>query len=175
MGVSVAIRNESVRKRAVRRDSIERLAQRVCTGEGVAGDVEISVLLCDDAAIAELNRRYAGESGPTDVLSFEQPVARGAKTRAIGDIVISLETAERNCGPGAARLRAEVAMLFCHGLLHLLGYDHSTVRGRGVMQHKQAEYLGVAQALAWNFGQKMNQDRRERAASAPGGSRRIGR
>ena len=173
MHVSVAIRNESVRKRAVRRDLIDRLAQRICAGEGLSGSVEISVLLCDDDAIAELNRRYGNHSRSTDVLSFEQPADNAATTKILGDIVISLETAERNCGPGPMQLRAEVKMLFCHGLLHLLGYDHATARDRAVMQQKQAEYLGVSRVRAWNFGQKP--DRLERAATAPGGSRRIGR
>jgi probable rRNA maturation factor len=175
MRVSVAIRNESVRKRTIRRDQIERLARRMCEGEGLSGEIEISVLLCDDAAIAELNRCYGDGSGPTDVLSFEQPIDKAASTKMLGDIVISLETAERNGGAGLAQLCNEVKMLFCHGLLHLLGYDHANARDRAVMQQKQAEYLGVSQARAWNFGPKPGPSRLDRAASAPGGSRRIGR
>lgn len=172
MNVSVAIRNESVRKRVARRDLFERLAQRICAGERVSGDVEISVLLCDDAAIADLNRRYGDNSGPTDVLSFQQPEEPAASTRALGDIVISLETAERNCGPGSAQLRAEIAMLFCHGLLHLLGYDHDTDRNRAQMQRRQAEYLGVSEREAWEFGPKTH---RAELAASRGGSHRVGR
>ncbi len=154
MGVVLGVRNESVRKRRVRCDRLERLAARICEGESVKGDVELSVLLCDDPAIAELNRKYGDDSGPTDVLSFEQPAQPGGAGRVLGDIVISLETAERHCGGDRARFRDEIELLFCHGLLHLLGYDHSTARDRTRMQQRQAMYLGVSEETAWEFGSK---------------------
>lgn len=175
MRVAVAIRNDSARKRLVRRDRLERLALRVCGGETLHGDIEISVLLCDDPAIAELNRRYSDQTGATDVLSFEQSDVPAKGSRPLGDIVISLETAERNCGGERALLRAEVEMLFCHGLLHLLGYDHATERGRSRMQRKQAEYLGRPDPDAWNFGPKVNRRSGTGGARSEGGLRRIGR
>ena len=96
MAVSIEARNESTRKGIHRRDVLERIAARVLEGEGVAGDVELSVLFCDDPFIADLNRRYRKKTGPTDVLSFaqEEDTAVGG-ARALGDIVISLETVER--------------------------------------------------------------------------------
>ncbi len=172
MAVLLDIRNVSVRKRIARRDRLVRLAERVCSGESVAGDIEISLFLCDDPDIAELNRRFGGDSGPTDVLSFEQEGRPVASPRPLGDVVISAETAERNCGGDRALLRAEIELLFCHGLLHLLGYDHQSARDRGRMQQKQAEYLGLSERAAWEFGPK-------HAAAPPapalGGTRRIGR
>jgi probable rRNA maturation factor len=51
-------------------------------------------------------------------------------------------------------MRDEVRMLVCHGVLHLLGYDHGTVAEKKVMVEKQAGYLGVSAALAWDFGPK---------------------
>jgi probable rRNA maturation factor len=166
MAAVVAVRNRSVRKRLVQRRALERLAGRICAGEQAGRAVEISVLLCDDDLITELNRKYRRKNKPTDVLSFEQDEPAGNSARALGDIVISLETAERNCGGERAEMRREIEMLFCHGLLHLLGYDHGTAAERAEMQRKQAQYLGRTQEEAWKFGPKR---------PAHGGNRRFGR
>jgi probable rRNA maturation factor len=112
------------------------------------------VLLCDDAAISDLNRRFGDGSGPTDVLSFEQAGLAETPQRVLGDVVISLETAERNAGRDPKQLRREVDLLFCHGLLHLLGYDHATERDRTRMQQRQAAYLDLPADAAWEFGKK---------------------
>lgn len=151
MAVSIEARNESSRKGLHRRDVLERLAGRVCAGEGASGDLEVSVLFCDDPFIEGLNRRYRGKKGPTDVLSFaqEEDAAAGG-ARALGDIVISLETVERFCGGDPARMRAEVRMLFCHGLLHLLGHDHADAAGKKRMHELQSRYLGVEPGAAWH-------------------------
>jgi probable rRNA maturation factor len=77
-----------------------------------------------------LNRRYRNKSGPTDVLSFAQDLANHGHPEVLGDIVISLETVERFCKGDRVAMRAEVRLLFCHGLLHLLGYDHVSDDGR---------------------------------------------
>jgi probable rRNA maturation factor len=151
MPVSIEVRNESARRGMHRRDVLERIAARVLEGEGVAGAVELSVLFCDDPFIAELNRRYRKKKGPTDVLSFaqEDDMAVGG-ARALGDIVISLETVERFCDGEPARMRAEVRLLFCHGLLHLLGSDHADAAGKRRMLDLQARYLGVDANAAWH-------------------------
>ena len=151
MTVSIEARNESTRKGVHRRDVLERIAVRVLEGEGVAGNVELSVLFCDDPFIAGLNRRYRKKTGPTDVLSFaqEEDTAVGG-SRALGDIVISLETVERFCGGDPVRMRDEVRLLFCHGLLHLLGNDHADAAGRKRMLDLQARYLGIDPDAAWH-------------------------
>lgn len=155
MAVSIEVRNESTRRGMHRRDVLERIAARVFEGEGVAGEVELSVLFCDDPFIADLNRRYRRKKGPTDVLSFaqeEDTMAGGV--RALGDIVISLETVERFCDGDAARMRAEVRLLFCHGLLHLLGSDHADTAGKKRMVELQVRYLGVDPDAAWHGGKR---------------------
>ncbi len=151
MAASIEVRNESTRRGLHRRDVLGRIAARVLAGEGVAGDVELSVLFCDDPFIADLNRRYRKKKGSTDVLSFAQEGEGAAGgVRALGDIVISLETVERFCGGDPARMRAEVRLLFCHGLLHLLGCDHADGEGKKRMLELQARYLGVAPDAAWH-------------------------
>ena len=144
--IHLMARNRSVRKGLYRSDVLRRLAERVCQGEGFKREAEVSVLLCDDPFISELNRKYRRRASPTDVLAFAQ--APGSALPAghrevLGDVVISLETVERRCGGDRAAMRDEIRLLFCHGLLHLLGRTHDTAGRRDRMLAKQAEYLGV--------------------------------
>jgi probable rRNA maturation factor len=87
---------------------------------------DISLVVCDDPFITELNERYTKRNGPTDVLSF--PMREGKtlvnQDSAVGDIVISVDTAERQAAELGTSLDEELIVLFVHGLLHLLGYDH---------------------------------------------------
>lgn len=154
MGVALRIRNESTRKHLYRSDTLTRLIDRILCGESITGDVEISLLFCDDPFIHDLNKQYRNKNTPTDVLSFEQELVEGMLPRALGDIVISLETVESNCSGDRTAMRDEVRMLVCHGTLHLLGYDHGTSSEKVEMMTKQAHYLGVSEQDAWNFGPK---------------------
>ncbi|HUW61023.1 MAG TPA: rRNA maturation RNase YbeY [Candidatus Bathyarchaeia archaeon] len=135
-----------------RADVLKRLARRVCDGEGVTQTAELSVLFCDDGAIRDLNRQYRGKNEPTDVLSFDQLAEVGGaaeKQLVLGDIVISLETVEGRYPGDRKAMGDEVRLLFCHGLLHLLGYTHGTAAERNAMRAKQAEYLQVDASSAW--------------------------
>jgi probable rRNA maturation factor len=87
---------------------------------------ELSIQLLDDAAIAELNRRYRGRPRPTDVLAFSLLEGAHADRRGdlLGDVVIGIETAARQARARRRRLDDEVARLLVHGALHLIGYDH---------------------------------------------------
>lgn len=114
---------------------IRRLADRMLAELGV-GEAELSVLLTDDETMRDLNRRHRGKDRPTDVLAFplDERAAREAHRRrdggnelVLGDVVISLETAERQARARRRDLFAETRFLLAHGLLHLLGYDHASV------------------------------------------------
>ena len=97
----------------------------------MSGDPEISVVLCDDPFIQELNATYRGLDKSTDVLSFAQD-----DHSLLGDIVISLPTAARQAQAAGWSLENEVALLGIHGLLHLLGHDDETEAGAWEMQAK---------------------------------------
>ncbi len=87
---------------------------------------ELSLLLTGDDEIAELNRRYRGREGPTNVLAFpmsEDP-ATGPDAGMLGDVAVSLDTARRESRDCEEPLPQTVFRLLIHGLLHLLGYDH---------------------------------------------------
>lgn len=93
------------------------------SGVRVADGAEISIVLCDDAFIADLNRKWRQLDKPTNVLSFPSGGAVAA-TPVLGDIVIAYETAAREAAEAGKPLRDHVAHLLAHGFLHLIGYDH---------------------------------------------------
>ncbi len=100
-------------------------------------------MLVNDAAMAALNRGFRGVDGPTDVLAFpmtEGPFG-GLAPDLLGDVVISAETARRQAGADPGGLRAELALLVVHGILHLVGYDHGTPRDRRRMWRAQRAIL----------------------------------
>ena len=91
---------------------------------------ELSILLCDDRFSTNLNERYRGESGPTDVLSFSQASAGGAgegtagKRIVAGDVVICVDALRRNAVRYEQPVETELKRLLVHGILHLHGLDH---------------------------------------------------
>jgi probable rRNA maturation factor len=89
---------------------------------------ELSVLLTDDDHIRDLNRRYRDKDRPTDVLSFplDAPKRGNREPFALGDVVISIDTAARQATSRKRELQVEVTHLLAHGLLHLIGHDHGT-------------------------------------------------
>jgi probable rRNA maturation factor len=91
-------------------------------------DAELSIVLCDDPFIRELNRDYRGKDRATDVLSFEQDGGSRADggVRMLGDVVISTQTAARQAKARRCSLLDETTSLLAHGVLHLLGWDHET-------------------------------------------------
>jgi probable rRNA maturation factor len=91
-------------------------------------DAELSIVVCDDPTIHALNRSHRRRNKPTDVLAFalrEGKPLPGAEA-LLGDVVISLDTAQRQARERRHSLWTEVTILLAHGLLHLVGYDHRT-------------------------------------------------
>lgn len=125
--VPVLLTTRSLASRPVRPGEVRRRAERMLEALGMA-DAELSVLLCDDSVIRELNRDYRNKDRPTDVLAFAMREGEGGTLHAqvLGDVVISLETARRQAERAGHTISEEVTMLLAHGLLHLLGYDHRT-------------------------------------------------
>ena len=81
------------------------------------------MLICSDAVIRRLNREWRGRDRATDVLSFPLTEPAGAGPW-LGDVVLSLDTAERRARQDARALGAELDRYLAHGILHLLGHDH---------------------------------------------------
>ena len=139
----------------------EALARNVLTAEGVHGEAELAVLFVDEAAMAELNQRFMGHEGPTDVLAFpidddeEILVGRspdGSTTGPdrdppsevpllLGDVVVCPAVAARNAPTHAGTYDDEVALLVVHGILHVLGMDHADSAEAEAMQARERELL----------------------------------
>lgn len=90
-----------------------------------------TVVFISDRAMAELNRRWRGQRGTTDVLSFPAAQDNFEKSEGLnlGDVVISVEQAARQAKQNKLSLNTEIAQLILHGLLHLCGHDHATDKG----------------------------------------------
>jgi probable rRNA maturation factor len=109
---------------------------------------ELSVALVDDAAIEKLNATWRGKSGPTDVLAFSQREGEDlGVSDLLGDVVISVPTAERQAVERGHSLEHEIHELLVHGILHLLGYEHerSEVEARRMFE-RQREVLAAIEA-----------------------------
>lgn len=121
------------------------VAEEALRQAGLPGDPEVSLVLVDDAYIADLNRQYRGVDGSTDVLSFAmregEPMPGEEEDDILGDVVISLETARRQAAEFGHGFTREVAYLAVHGVLHLLGYDHGTEQDKEIMRRQEEAVL----------------------------------
>ena len=96
-----------------------------------ATDAGATVAFVSDRAMRELNRRWRGKRGTTDVLSFpaEPDEFEKAEGLTLGDVVVSVERAARQAAEHGLTLENEIEQLILHGLLHLCGYDHELDAG----------------------------------------------
>lgn len=140
-GVFIADEQAEVRVEARR---YVALAQLALVAERVRPDAELSLLLVDEATMADLHEQFLGLPDPTDVLAFpmddelvepgRQPDQGGRGPGAppetadapllVGDVVVCPEVARRQAVERGATLEEELDLLVVHGILHLLGHDH---------------------------------------------------
>jgi probable rRNA maturation factor len=137
--IDVGVEITSATARKLRRD-VARMVKAAALHEG-RRDLEVALRLCGDAAIRELNRAWRDQDKPTDVLAFAQREAASAHSGLLGDIIISIDTAQRQAKRG---LYAELLHLASHGLCHLLGYDHRTDEEERAMNARAAGLRKVA-------------------------------
>ncbi|TVR31871.1 MAG: rRNA maturation RNase YbeY [Spirochaetaceae bacterium] len=91
---------------------------------------ELSVVLCGDQQMQNLNREFRDKDESTDVLSFSQlegvnPPSNNSATLYAGDVVICLPHARRNALQFEVDAEDELKRLIVHGVLHLAGFDHN--------------------------------------------------
>ena len=138
--VSVLNRQDHV---PVDRRKIGAAARRILKTLGYEG-YELTVVLADDREITRLNRQYFRRNRPTNVISFpmmdDSPLS--LRSRILGDVVISAETARRDAGEAGEKAEDEILFLMIHGILHLAGYDHEgSVAERRKMEAKEREFF----------------------------------
>jgi probable rRNA maturation factor len=148
---------------AVELVALTALAEGVLKAEGVRGASELALYFVDEATIADLNERFLGHTGPTDVLAFpidddlpeagrspdagsagpdRPPLEPSEVPLLLGDVLICPVVAERNAAEHQRTLRDELALLVVHGTLHVLGMDHADEEETKVMQAREQELLG---------------------------------
>ena len=118
---------------------MERLARRVMRLIGKEGRADLEIVFVGDAAIRKLNKRYKAEDRATDVLSFGIDATEFGRSKLLGEIFISLDTAQRNAAVFGAALEEEIILYVIHGILHLFGYDDTTrVKARRMAARQDA-------------------------------------
>jgi len=134
-------------------ETLVREAAAALAAELDIGSGEVCLALSTDALVAELNGSYRGKPQPTNVLSFPAvpmlPVE--GEPRFFGDIVLALETLQREAADLGLPLSHHMQHLVVHGLLHLLGYDHQTDEEAQEMEGLEVRILarlGIADPYA---------------------------
>jgi len=115
---------------------------------------ELSILITDDSHIADLNQEYLNRKGPTNVIAFpmyddpadfQAPALESdsdAPPHLLGDVVISVETAQKEGQEMEITMMERFTQLLIHGILHLIGYDHEKTEEEAVnMETKTDELL----------------------------------
>ena len=120
------------------------------------GEMELSILACDDARIAALNTDFRKKVTPTNVLSWPAEERRSLVSGAspappapgfdgiveLGDIAISYDTCAKEAEEAHKPFADHVSHLVVHGMLHLLGYDHVNEADARLMEALEVEILG---------------------------------
>lgn len=128
---------------------LEKVVAEAVRQADLSSEPEVSILLVDDEGIRELNASYRGIDQSTDVLSFasSEEVEDGPEfisleeENILGDVVISLETAQLQANEYGHSLEREIGFLAAHGMLHLLGFDHCGEEERAMMREKEESIL----------------------------------
>ncbi len=115
---------------------IKKIVTTALRGAKKKKSTEVGVVFVTDREMTKLNTEHRNKKKTTDVLSFAD-----GEHGLLGDIVISVAQAERQAKAAKKPLRAELAMLIVHGVLHLLGYDHETLKDEKIMFPLQKRIL----------------------------------
>jgi probable rRNA maturation factor len=155
--VSIEINNES----SVEADeaALQRLMVYALDELHVHPDAELGIVLVDEAAMEQLHVQWMDEPGPTDVLSFPMDELRPGTEDAmsppglLGDIVLCPQVAASQAVAAGHGLTDELLLLTCHGLLHLLGFDHAE-------PEEEREMFGIQGDILAGFAQSERKHRR---------------
>lgn len=156
--MNILISNQQDKKINIKKT--RNLVKKVLERLSCPNNVEISILLTNDNFIKGLNKKYLKKDKPTDVLSFPmlsiKKEVQDARCKMqdfacnlqpatcnflLGDIVISIDTAEKQAVLQKTSLNDEVARLLIHGILHLLGFEHEKGGKRALEMRKEEERL----------------------------------
>jgi probable rRNA maturation factor len=126
--------------------SLDRILRSI-SGFETAEEVELSITLTNDAQIQTLNRDYRDKDKPTNVLSFPQiewvdsKPATQEPLMMLGDVVIALETIQREANEQEKRLQDHFIHMLIHSVLHLCGHDHEIESEAETMENLEIRIL----------------------------------
>ncbi|MGH3551573.1 MAG: rRNA maturation RNase YbeY [Mycobacterium sp.] len=167
--MSIEVANESAFD--VSETELVSVARFVIAEMDVNPAAELSMVLLDTAAMADLHMRWMDLPGPTDVMSFPmdelepsgRPDAAEPGPAMLGDIVLCPEFAAEQAAAAGHSLGHELALLTIHGVLHLLGYDHTEPdeeKEMFALQHRLLEEWVADQVEAYHLDRQTDKDRR---------------
>jgi probable rRNA maturation factor len=141
MELELDLQDVSASGRVPTREDLARWAQAALAGRRECA--ELSIRVVDEPEGAELNQRYRGRPGATNVLSFPfEPPPGVPELALLGDLVICAPVVEREAEEQGKPLPAHWAHLVIHGMLHLLGYDHQDPAQAAEMEALETRILG---------------------------------
>lgn len=148
----------------ISKDFFKNIAEEVLKREDVDREVFLNVILLGRGKMRNINKRYAGKNQVTDILSFsEKEIKKSTKKdlqfvipssmgkvefiepkegkKSLGEILLCLSRIEKQAKRDKKEFKEELAFVFVHGLLHLLGYDHRNTEDTKKMRKKEKELL----------------------------------
>ncbi|MBU0765781.1 MAG: rRNA maturation RNase YbeY [Bacteroidetes bacterium] len=115
---------------------IVRLVKNIVQSEnGICG--EISIILCSDVFLADINRKYLGRDYLTDIITFDY----SGEGIVSGDLFISFERVSENAVSYNVTAEEELRRVIIHGVLHLLGYKDEAEQEKQKMKEMEDFYL----------------------------------
>lgn len=126
-------------------ETIKKKARKILNALACS-EGELSVVLVDDEQMSSLNWQYRRRQEPTNVLAFAMREGEFGEIspELLGDVIISLPTAQREAEEAGISLDTMISRLLVHGILHLVGFDHE--QGEDAdreMEQRSAELLAI--------------------------------
>lgn len=138
---------------------LKNLAEQALISERADPGVEMGLVIASQGKVKQLNKAYLGRDEPTDVLAFSMlaqfSTAEGDATEQppfatppdgiahLGEVIISYPQAVKQAEEHRHSVKKELAILIIHGVLHLLGYDHDTLKPKRLMSAREAVILNL--------------------------------
>lgn len=119
---------------------IKRVAKQFLKANKIENN-NLSIAFIGDAAMRKLNKTYRGKDKPTDILSFP------GEDGYLGEIIINYAQIKRQAGVYKNSVRQELIFILVHGLLHLLGYNDETEKGRREMEILAEKFIRTYQKV----------------------------
>ena len=139
--VKSQIQVRNCQKKWVDTDFLKKTALHTLEEELIKANKQVSIALVDNKKIIELNRRFRGINEVTDVLAFPLGGEFVSTEDLMGEVIISVEAAEKQARERKHSSREELALLVVHGILHLLGYTDKEEAEREVMEDRERSIL----------------------------------